>query len=143
MAICELGTLNLDVFGWAELVPRRHTDEVRHTVREGLRGISGPQAALALSAVAIMFILVSVGLTVLSGDDGSLVAGPSTTAVSASVAPEPLETTENSVDGPSTSVLGMVAGFGLIGLWLLGGGITLVRAQRGRSVSQGSPSRKE
>lgn len=111
----------------------RHTGQVRHTVRERLRGISGAQAAIVLFAAAIVFIVSGMAFSAWRDDGGSPAVVPTTTTAAASVEPKPLVNEQDPEDGSRSSVAAMVAGFGLVGLWVVAGGVALFRAHRGRS----------
>ncbi len=114
----------------------RHTDQVRHTVRERLRGVSGAQTAIALFALAIVFIVSGVALSAWRDDAGSPAAGPTTTTAAASVEVEPPADEQDPEDGSRSSVAAMVAGFGLLGCWVVGGGVALFRARRRSEESE-------
>lgn len=119
----------------------RHTGQVRHTVRQRLRGTSGSQAAIAVFALTVVLIVVGVAVTA-SRDGGAAPVGESATTPT-TVGSEPGEPTsddgepllEEAADegGWRSSVAAMVAGFGLLGLWVAGGGVALFRARRRRN----------
>lgn len=102
--------------------------------------MSGSQAAIAVFALAVVLIVVGVAVMASRDDDGTPVADPATTPTT--VGSEPGEPTsddgepmlEEAADegGSRSSVAAMVAGFGLLGLWVAGGGVALFRARRRR-----------
>ena len=110
---------------------RRHTCKVRQTVREVLRGVTGSQAVIALLAITVVFVVAGVILNASRDDDP-----PATPSAAVPVAELPAvepEVDEGVAgDGSGSSVTAMVAGFGLIGLWVVGGGVALTRARHRR-----------
>lgn len=95
--------------------------------------MTGSQVAIAGLGLITVFVVAGAVLTSLSGDETTPVAPASTTlAVEATVLDfEPAEGASG--DASRSSVTTMVAGFGMLGLWLLAGGVTLGRAHRRRT----------
>lgn len=84
---------------------------------------------IALFAFAIVFVLVGVVLS--SRDDEAAPAEPSTTApVAESAALEPEIDDGASGEDSGSSATAMVAGFGLFGLWVVGGAVALAKQRR-------------
>jgi hypothetical protein len=118
---------------WAQWCGRRHTCEVRQTVRQRLQGMTGTQVAIAVLGVITVLVAAGAILASSSGDESIPVAPPSSTlAVEATVLDfEPAEGASGDASG--SSVTTMIAGFGMLGLWILAGGVTLGRAHRRRT----------
>ncbi len=94
--------------------------------------MTGPQAAIVLFALVTVFVVGSVVFTASQGDEPTPVAPPTTALVaeSATLGFEPDDVASG--DESRSSVAAMVAGFGLIGLWIVGVGVALGRARRRR-----------
>jgi len=91
------------------------------------------KSAIALFVLAIALVVAGVVLIALRDVDTAPAASSTTASVAASPAGEPEVEEAASIEGSRSGATTMVAGFGLLGLWVVGGGVSLARARRCRS----------
>ncbi len=117
--------------GWFCITDFRHTSEVLQTVRQRLRVPPRNRDTIALVAMALAVLVAAAALVATRGQDATPTQGSLVRSINTEVA-DPQGPVAGPVGQSTSSVGGMISGFGLIGFWVVVGGAALVKARRPR-----------